>query len=152
MATNSEAQVYIDAVVSLLGPITFDGTTLAAAGLINDYAKSVKDTPNTLIRVFALGGIRSEKFETNRSQRIRPIFVDIRTYALNRELVAQDDLNYLEESILGKLEPELKNAAWCDGVLGLEELSFEAAPFEQNYYRSILSMDIFKWVNSVVNN
>lgn len=146
----SQALVYINAHVALLEPIVFAGGTLGNTpegnSLINNYAKSAKDNPNTILRIYS-AGILHGKFESHLSQNIRRIITEIRTYADGREEQAQEDLYFLEEAVLNVYKDALKNAAWCDGVLELDNLEFRSI-YENNYYVSRLETRIQQWIPS----
>lgn len=145
----SKVSTYISAIKTLLEPIVFDNTTLAKANIIKTYQKSIATKPNTEINIFA-APLVSRFLEARLNRRERDIVVRIRCKAAGdrnepREQQAQEDIQYLEEQIMSKLEDALKNSSWGDGFLRTDELAFRDRNYQDNYYTKEITLTVNKW-------
>jgi len=136
--TTSITTTFINELITEIGAIEFtDSGTLSSLSLIFGFDKSEQQAPNTDVFIYEdEPPIRSDRLDANVNLESFNFICRIRSLKIDgKEEQSDEDVRYLREKIIEKLEDNYNNAVWAtySGYLDNNTILTDQKTFNENY-------------------
>lgn len=139
---NRTSKTLVNALFNFIKDIPLESETIES--IINKYSKSIKTYPNTEINIFRA---RMQIEESDNTQYRYPFTfrIRVRVKAINREEIAQADIDYLVEEIMDRVafRENINSSLLGNAYIRTDLLDTQILDFDDDYYTEDVIVPIY---------